>query len=95
MPSIASRLARNGRDWLHLVDLCALAGALVIDPDGACDPRRVNDRLLLGLNGTISEYELGLLRQRGIAAMRSMRLAPPASIRLPARMTGATSGGRS
>ena len=53
----ASRLARNGRDWHHLVDLCALTGALVIDPDGAYDPRFVNDRLLLGLKGTMSEYD--------------------------------------
>jgi DNA invertase Pin-like site-specific DNA recombinase len=51
----ASRLARNGRDWHHLIELCALAGALVIDPDGAYDPRLVNDRLLLGLKGTMSE----------------------------------------
>ncbi len=64
----ASRLARNGRDWHHLVDLCALTGALVIDPDGIYDPRLMNDRLLLGLKGTMSEYELSLLRQRGIAA---------------------------
>ena len=67
----ASRLARNGRDWHHLIDLCALAGALIIDPDGAYDPRLVNDRLLLGLKGTMSEYELSLLRQRGIAARDS------------------------
>src|SRR6187397_17095 len=67
----ASRLARNGRDWHHLVDLCALTGALVIDPDGAYDPRLMNDRLLLGLKGTMSEYELSLLRQRGIAARDS------------------------
>ena len=67
----ASRLARNGRDWHHLIDLCALAGALVIDPDGAYDPRLVNARLLLGLKGTMSEYELSLLRQRGIAARDS------------------------
>ena len=64
----ASRLARNGRDWHHLIDLCALAGALVVDPDGAYDPRFVNDRLLLGLKGTMSEYELSLMRQRGLAA---------------------------
>jgi DNA invertase Pin-like site-specific DNA recombinase len=50
----ASRLARNGRDWHHLVDLCALAATLVIDPDGVYDPRLVNDRLLLGLNGTVT-----------------------------------------
>lgn len=67
----ASRLARNGRDWHHLIDLCALAGTLVIDPDGAYDPRLVNDRLLLGLKGTMSEYELNLMRQRGIAARDS------------------------
>jgi DNA invertase Pin-like site-specific DNA recombinase len=67
----ASRLARNGRDWHHLIDLCAIAGALVIDPDGAYDPRLVNDRLLLGLKGTMSEYELSLMRQRGIAARDS------------------------
>lgn len=66
----ASRLARNGRDWHHL-DLCALTGTLVIDPDGAFDPRLVNDRLLLGLKGTMSEYELSLIRQRGIAARDS------------------------
>jgi DNA invertase Pin-like site-specific DNA recombinase len=64
----ASRLARNGRDWHHLVDLCALAATVVVDPDGVYDPRLVNDRLLLGLKGTMSEYELSLLRQRGIEA---------------------------
>ncbi len=67
----ASRLARNGRDWHHLIDLCALVGTLVVDPDGTYDPRLVNDRLLLGLKGTMSEYELSLLRQRGIAARDS------------------------
>ena len=64
----ASRLARNGRDWHHLIDLCALAESLVVDPDGVYDPRLVNDRLLLGLKGTMSEYELSLMRQRGLAA---------------------------
>ena len=64
----ASRLSRNGRDWHHLIDLCALAGSLVIDLDGAYDPRLIDDRLLLGLKGTMSEYELSLLRQRGLAA---------------------------
>jgi DNA invertase Pin-like site-specific DNA recombinase len=64
----ASRLARNGRDWHHLIDLCALVNTLVIDPDGIYDPRLINDRLLLGLKGTMSEYELNLLRQRGLAA---------------------------
>lgn len=64
----ASRLARNGRDWHHLIDLCALVGVLVFDPDGVYDPRLMNDRLLLGLKGSMSEYELGLLRQRSLEA---------------------------
>ena len=67
----ASRLSRNGRDWHHLIDLCALVGSIVIDPDGVYDPRLVNDRLLLGLKGSMSEYELSLLRQRGLAARDS------------------------
>lgn len=68
----ASRLARNGRDWHHLIDLCALVGVLVFDPDGIYDPRLMNDRLLLGLKGSMSEYELGLLRQRSVEARNSM-----------------------
>ena len=46
----ASRLARNGRDWHHLIDLCGLVGALVIGPEGIYDPRLVDDRLVLGVN---------------------------------------------
>ena len=60
----ASRLARNNRDWHHLIDLCSLVGTLLIDPEGVYDPRLSNDRLLLGLKGTMSEYELTLFRQR-------------------------------
>jgi len=60
----ASRLARNNRDWHHLVDLCALAETLLIDSDGIYDPRQLNDRLVLGLKGTMSEFELNLMRQR-------------------------------
>jgi DNA invertase Pin-like site-specific DNA recombinase len=66
----ASRLARNNRDWHHLVDLCATSGTLVIDHDGVYDARLLNDRLLLGLKGTMSEFELGLLRQRAQEALR-------------------------
>src|SRR3954466_4641723 len=62
------RLARNNRDWHHLVDLCALAETLLIDTDGIYDPRSLNDRLLLGLKGSMAEFELGLLRQRARAA---------------------------
>ncbi|WP_306978859.1 recombinase family protein [Streptomyces canus] len=59
-----SRLARSGREWHQLLELCALAGALLADPDGVYDPAEHNDRLLLGLQGTISEAELHLIKQR-------------------------------
>lgn len=68
----ASRLARNNRDWHHLVDLCALTETLVIDHDGIYDSGVLNDRLLLGLKGTMSEFELGLIRQRSQEALRQM-----------------------
>ena len=67
----ASRLARNGREWHTLIDLCALAGSVVVDPEGVYDPQLANDRLLLGLKGSMSEYELSLLRQRSLAARDS------------------------
>src|SRR5262245_9074977 len=66
----ASRLARNGRDWHHLIELCGMVGSVVVDPDGIYDPAIVNDRLLLGLKGTMSEFELNLLRQRSLEAAR-------------------------
>jgi len=66
----ASRLARNNRDWHHLIDLCVITDTLVIDGDGVYDPRQLNDRLVLGLKGTMSEFELGLLRQRAQEALR-------------------------
>ena len=65
----ASRLARNGRDWHHLLELCGLVGARVFDNDGMYDPCRPNDRLLLGMKGTISEFELGILRSRMTEAL--------------------------
>jgi DNA invertase Pin-like site-specific DNA recombinase/DNA-binding MarR family transcriptional regulator len=66
-----SRLARSGREWHQLLELCALSGTLLGDPDGVYDPADHNDRLLLGLKGTISEAELYLIKQR----MWSGRLA--------------------
>lgn len=60
----ASRLARNGRDWHHLLELCGFVGARVIDGEGVYDPGLPNDRLLLGLKGTMSEFELTLMRRR-------------------------------
>ena len=67
----ASRLARNGRDWHHLLELCGLVEARVIDLDGIYDPCRPNDRLLLGMKGSISEFELGILRARMFEAARA------------------------
>jgi DNA invertase Pin-like site-specific DNA recombinase len=67
----ASRLARNGRDWHHLLELCGLVQARVIDPDGVYDPCRANDRLLLGMKGNMSEFELNILRSRMLDAARA------------------------
>lgn len=66
----ASRLARNGREWHHLIELCGMTGAVIVDPDGIYDPTLTNDRLLLGIKGTMSEFELNLLRQRSAEAIR-------------------------
>src|SRR5271157_773702 len=51
-----SRLARTGKDWHHLLELCSLSGPLLADPDAVYDPGYYNDRLLLGLKGTMSEH---------------------------------------
>ncbi len=59
-----SRLARSNKDWHQLLELCARFGTLIADLDGLYDPTRYNDRLLLGLKGTMSEAELHILRQR-------------------------------
>jgi DNA invertase Pin-like site-specific DNA recombinase len=59
-----SRLARSSKDWHQLLEICALFGTLIADLDGIYDPSQYNDRLLLGLKGTMSEAELHLLKQR-------------------------------
>jgi len=64
-----SRLARNNRDWYQLLDLCSLMDTLIVDAEGVYDPRLPNDRLLLGLKGTLSEVELGWIRQRAHAGL--------------------------
>jgi len=66
----ASRLARNGRDWHTLIEFCGLVGTVLVDEDGIYDPRYPNDRLLLGMKGTMSELELSLFRQRSHEALR-------------------------
>jgi DNA invertase Pin-like site-specific DNA recombinase len=66
----ASRLARNGRDWHTLIEFCGLVGTIIVDEDGIYDPRHPNDRLLLGMKGTMSELELSLFRQRSQEALK-------------------------
>ena len=67
----ASRLARNDRDWSQPVELGAIAKVVLIDHDGIYDPRLVNDRLLLGLKGIMSDFEMATLRQRALEAQRT------------------------
>jgi excisionase family DNA binding protein len=59
-----SRLARNSTDWHRLLEICALTETLILDEDGLYDPQQFNDRLLLGLKGTLSEAELHVIRAR-------------------------------
>jgi len=66
-----SRFARNNHDWHQLIEMCSLVDTLLIDHETVYDPRHPNDRLLLGLKGTMSEYELDLLRQRSLEARRA------------------------
>ncbi|HYQ92958.1 MAG TPA: recombinase family protein [Candidatus Competibacteraceae bacterium] len=86
----ASRLARNNADWYQLLDVAALFGTLIADAEGVYDPRVYNDRLLLGLQGTLSEAELHLLRQRLTAGRLSkvqrgeyVQQLPTGLVRLP------------
>jgi DNA invertase Pin-like site-specific DNA recombinase len=93
-----SRLARSGREWHQLLELCALSGTLLADPDGIYGPASHNDRLLLGLKGTISEAGLYLIKQRmwsgRLAKARRGQLAVPlpAGSTVPAPPTARHSG---
>src|SRR4051812_11091853 len=81
-----SRLARRSADWHQLLDLCALTGTLIADSDGLYSPGAFNDRLLLGLKGTMSEAELHLIRARLDGGLRNkaqrgeLRLALPVGL---------------
>jgi DNA invertase Pin-like site-specific DNA recombinase len=79
----ASRLARNGRDWHHLIWMCGLVGAVLVDFDGVYDPNLVNDRLLLGMKGEMAVFELSLLRQRSLEAIRQKARRGELQFRLP------------
>lgn len=63
-----SRFARNSRDWQQLIEMCRVVDTVLIDQETAYAPRQGNDRLLLGLKGSLNEYELDLLRQRSLSA---------------------------
>ena len=82
-----SRLARNNTDWHRLLEICALTDTLILDEDGIYDPSHFNDRLLLGLKGTMSEAELHVLRARlqgGIhnkARRGELMIKPPVGLR--------------
>ncbi len=67
-----SRFARNSRDWQQLVEVCRVVDTVLIDQETVYAPRASNDRLLLGLKGSLNEYELDLLRQRSLEARRAM-----------------------
>ena len=78
-----SRLARSSADWHQLLDLCALTGALIADQDGIYSPGNFNDRLLLGLKGTMSEAELHLIRARLDGGLRNKAQRGELELSLP------------
>jgi DNA invertase Pin-like site-specific DNA recombinase len=63
-----SRFARNSRDWQQLIEMCRVVDTVLVDQETIYAPRHGNDRLLLGLKGSLNEYELDLLRQRSLSA---------------------------
>ena len=87
-----SRLARNNRDWYHLLDLCGLMDTVIVDDEGIYDVRQTNDRLLLGLKGTISEAELSWFRQRAQAGLLSKAQRGELILCLPVGYTKAADG---
>lgn len=78
-----SRLARNNADWHRLLEICALTGTLICDEDGLYDPGEFNDRLLLGLKGTMSEAELHFIRARLRGGQLSKARRGELAMRLP------------
>ena len=66
-----SRFARNSREWQQLIEVCRVVDTVLIDQETVYTPRQSNDRLLLGLKGSLNEYELDLLRQRSVEARRA------------------------
>jgi DNA invertase Pin-like site-specific DNA recombinase len=87
-----SRLARNNADWHRLLELCAMAGTLILDLDGIYDPAQFNDRLLLGLKGTMSEAELHLLKARLQGGQRNKAKRGELELPLPIGLVYAADG---
>lgn len=87
-----SRLARNSAEWYRLLELCALSGTLIADDATIYDPRLFNDRLLLGLRGTISEVELHCIKERLDGARMSTARRGELPLRLPAGYVGGREG---
>ncbi len=87
-----SRLARSNKDWHQLLELCALFHTLIADLDGIYDPAQYNDRLLLGLKGTMSEAELHILKQRMHQGRLSKARGVPYTLRYPSATSGALRG---
>lgn len=79
-----SRLARNNRDWYQLLDLCSITCTLIADADGIYDPSCFNDRLLLGLKGTMSEAEIHVLKGRMLAGLKHKASKGALKFHLPA-----------
>ena len=67
----------NSRDWQQLIEMCRVVDTVLVDQEAVYAPRQGNDRLLLGLKGSLNEYELDLLRQR--SPVKSLATAPPIS----------------
>lgn len=80
----ASRLARSCADWYRLLEIAAVTRTLIVDEEGVYDPNHYNDRLLLGLKGTLSEAELHFLKQRMAGGRRNKATRAAFHIRLPA-----------
>jgi DNA invertase Pin-like site-specific DNA recombinase len=78
-----SRLARSSSDWHRLLEICALSDTLILDEDGLYDPAHFNDRLLLGLKGTMSEAELHVLRARLLGGQRAKASRGELQLQLP------------
>ena len=89
-----SRLARSSADWHRLLEICALTDTLILDEDGLYDPAHFNDRLLLGLKGTMSEAELHVLRARLLGGQRAKASRGELELKLPVGLVYDAAGRR-